>query len=523
MKKFFLTAILAVCMFNINAQPDNGTTIVFTRKVAPNVTVNPTNPPAVCESTGTAIFTITAVGDNPAYQWQVSTDGGGTWNNLTNVAPYSGVFTNTLTVTSPTASMNNYQYRCVVSGDCTPSSTSLAAVLTINMNPAITAQPTNTTVCSGSAASFTTVATGFNLSYQWQLLTGAIWNDIAPDATYQNTATATLNITNSLGLNTKQYRCKITGGCSTPIYTAAVTLTVQDLPAVTSDPVNPPAICSGVGTATFTVGATGTGIAYQWQENGINIANGAMPSGGTCSGATSATLTLTNPTSALNGNSYQCVVSGTCAPSATSLPATLTVNTAPVVTMSANDTICEYSATSFTATTGTPGATYVWKINIGAGFVTLNNGTNTDGVVITNATTNMIDLDVVPLTYNASTIEAIVTDPATTCSTTSSTARIVVRALPTKYAIKLDGASISVVNDTLRDTFCPVEGGIVASLVGSQSGVLYEFRDQATQSVLDTHIGAPAGGAFSFIQLPEGVYEIWSIKTYGTLTCQRKQ
>src|SRR5690606_21763152 len=32
------------------------------------------------------------------YQWQVSTNGGANWSNLTNAAPYSNVFTNTLNI-----------------------------------------------------------------------------------------------------------------------------------------------------------------------------------------------------------------------------------------------------------------------------------------------------------------------------------------------------------------------------------------------------------------------------------------
>ena len=48
-----------------------------------------------------------------AIQWQVSTNSGGTWSNLTDSSPYSGTTTDTLTITGATSSLNGYQYRYV--------------------------------------------------------------------------------------------------------------------------------------------------------------------------------------------------------------------------------------------------------------------------------------------------------------------------------------------------------------------------------------------------------------------------
>jgi len=49
----------------------------------------------------------------PTFQWQLSTDGGGTWTNLTGASPYAGVTTGTLTLTAAAVDMTGYQYRCV--------------------------------------------------------------------------------------------------------------------------------------------------------------------------------------------------------------------------------------------------------------------------------------------------------------------------------------------------------------------------------------------------------------------------
>jgi gliding motility-associated-like protein len=60
--------------------------------------------------TGQVTFTVASNTVN-SYQWQLSTDGGTTWNNITNNATYSGATTITLTVSNVIPSMANYKYR----------------------------------------------------------------------------------------------------------------------------------------------------------------------------------------------------------------------------------------------------------------------------------------------------------------------------------------------------------------------------------------------------------------------------
>jgi hypothetical protein len=70
-------------------------------------------------------FTVVAGGTSPTFQWQVSTDGGTTWNNVT-----AGIGTNSQTyVTPPTALANNGdRYRVIVSVACDNSSVTSSAV-----------------------------------------------------------------------------------------------------------------------------------------------------------------------------------------------------------------------------------------------------------------------------------------------------------------------------------------------------------------------------------------------------------
>ncbi len=61
-----------------------------------------------------ASFSVTATGfPLPTYQWQVSTDGGVTWNNVGG-GGYSGAASATLTVVAPTSADLGYQYRAVI-------------------------------------------------------------------------------------------------------------------------------------------------------------------------------------------------------------------------------------------------------------------------------------------------------------------------------------------------------------------------------------------------------------------------
>ncbi|HEY8404829.1 MAG TPA: GEVED domain-containing protein, partial [Flavobacteriales bacterium] len=82
-----------------------------------------------------------------SYQWQVSMNGGNTWNNISNNNKYSGVNTNVLTITNPTSNYNGYMYRVIVNGGGIPV-ISDASTLTVqncppndnpsNTNPSLT-------------------------------------------------------------------------------------------------------------------------------------------------------------------------------------------------------------------------------------------------------------------------------------------------------------------------------------------------------------------------------------------------
>ena len=91
------------------------------------ITASPVN--ASVPSGATATFSVTSNSPTATYQWQM--DGGTGYVNLTNAGSFSGVTTNTLTVTNPPYTLNNNNFRVIVTGDLICKDTSAPAKLTV--------------------------------------------------------------------------------------------------------------------------------------------------------------------------------------------------------------------------------------------------------------------------------------------------------------------------------------------------------------------------------------------------------
>jgi len=112
------------------------TNVIVNVGVPSTITAQPTDQ-NVCLGND-AHFTVTAT-NGLTYNWQQSTNGGGSWNNLVNGGPYSGINTASLTITAPPFAMNGYRYRVVINGGVgCGGATSNAAVLTVNLLPTVT-------------------------------------------------------------------------------------------------------------------------------------------------------------------------------------------------------------------------------------------------------------------------------------------------------------------------------------------------------------------------------------------------
>jgi hypothetical protein len=94
----------------------------------PAVTVQPTN--VTVEVGSTATFSVTATGPTPlSYQWQVSTNGGTSFGNI------SGATNSSYTTPATVAANSGSQYQAVISGQCGTPVTSSAAVLGVSVPP----------------------------------------------------------------------------------------------------------------------------------------------------------------------------------------------------------------------------------------------------------------------------------------------------------------------------------------------------------------------------------------------------
>src|ERR1019366_362395 len=107
--------------------------------------------------------------------------------------------------------------------------------------------------------------------YQWQESQngGSTWNGLSNGAIYSTVTTATMNLTAAPNtMNAYQYRCLVSGTCTTAATSSAATLNFNTVPSVSAGP-SSSIICPN-GNTSFSVTASGTDISYQWQESQNN-------------------------------------------------------------------------------------------------------------------------------------------------------------------------------------------------------------------------------------------------------------
>ena len=213
--------------------------------------------------------------------------------------------------------------------------------------PQITSQPTDVTVAAGATATFTVSATSASpLSYQWRKGTSSLLgqtNSFLSFTAQVSDAAANYNVivSNSDGSVTSRW----------------ATLTVLIAPTITSQPTNlflPPGT-----TAAFHVTANGSApLGYQWQKEGVNLANV-----GRVSGATSPDLTITSSQASDVGN-YRVVVTNTV-DAVPSVWARLDLPLPPIIiTNPATQVVGVGGPATFSVTaTGSTPMNYQWYLN----------------------------------------------------------------------------------------------------------------------------------------------------------------
>ena len=330
-------------------------------------------PSAIVCTGNTVTVTATTNVTGGTYQWQV--------NNVN-----TGTNSNTLTFIPA----NGNQVACIItaaSGTCyTPSpvtSNNIALSVLSNTTATLSITTPNTTICSGTQATFTATTNIIGGTYQWQVNGGNVGIN-----------SSTYTYTPANGNNVK---CIVTAPANTcytpsPVTSNQVTMTVNTTTAPTISIATPnTTLCAGI-PATYTATTNVTGGTYQWQVNGTNV------------GTNSSTYTYI-PT---NNDQIYCIITtptGQCysAPNAGSNTIVMTVN--PLISPTASiatsfTTVCTNTNTTFTATCNVPNVSYTWKVN----------GTTVGG--------NTSTYTYIPV--NGDQVYCIITMPATGCYTVSS-------------------------------------------------------------------------------------------------------
>ena len=271
----------------------------------------------LCQGSAATALSVTATGTTLTYQWYsntTATTSGGT-----------PVGTNSNSYTPVTTAAGTLYYYCVVSAACGSSVTSnISGAVNVTAVPSTPSGTINISANpSCGAATLTYSAPSANI--YWQTASGGTSTTFPTTSAFTSLATA--------GTYTRYVR-ELNGTCWSP--EISITFTVVAPVNITTQPTNQ-SIGDGSNT-TFSVTATGSSLTYQWQvDNGggfVNLTNGAP-----YSNVTTATMTITGATLAMNGYLYRCIVSGAspCG-SVNSNSAILTVNTVPEINVLSSGT-----------------------------------------------------------------------------------------------------------------------------------------------------------------------------------------
>ena len=217
----------------------------------------------ICEFM-TASFTALADGANLTYQWQAFISG--TWTDLTNTGLYIGVQSPILMVFGPARTMDGTRYRVVIGSDCSADLVSGEAVLTVYTAPELSDHPDEFRGCPTGNATFSVVAAGDNLVYQWQVNTGSGFNNVSDNATYSGTSSPDLTIHNlNLTMNGYLVRAVVSGTCLPPVTSSFAPLRVYMEPTIISEPADAE-VCYETGVTYYAqVFNTGAGETTIWQ------------------------------------------------------------------------------------------------------------------------------------------------------------------------------------------------------------------------------------------------------------------
>jgi hypothetical protein len=366
--------------------------VLVTVNTLPSAVVSPSGPLSLCP--GQSITLNANSGSSLTYQWR------------SNGVPIPGA-----TLSSYSASATG-TYSVLVTSSSGCSTTSNSVTLSVS-NPSASITPLgSTTFCTGGSVVLN-ANTGSGLSYQW-LNNGAA----VPGATlssYTATGSGVFSVVVSLS------------GCSAT--STSVTVTQVNTPQASISASGPLSFCQG-GSVLLTANS-GSGLAYQWKNAGVNIA-----------GATNSTYL------ASSAGSYSVAVSsGNCSSTSTVLAVTVNSNPTASVTAGGSTSLCSGQSVVLSANAG-PGLSYQWQIN-GAnlpGFTAVTytaSSTGSYSVVVTNASGCVAVASPVSVTVNATPIAVVSASGSTVVCAGASVLLNATTGSGYAYQWRRDGSNIS--------------------------------------------------------------------------------
>ena len=415
------------------SQADAGTYSVVVTNVAgtvvsSNAVLTVTDPPVIVsdpDSTSigagsNVVFTAAATGTSITYQWRRN------GSDLANSGRISGATSSSLTIAGA-AQADAASYSLFISNSV-GTATSSDAVLVVIDPPSINSAPGDRTANAGSSTVFNLTPSGTApFAYRWMKNN----TPLSDTTNIVGSTTASLTISSLLAADAGSYSVSITNSAGA-VTTSPAVLTVID-PYIVSNPTNRTNI---VGTAaTFTVGAVGTSLTYQWTKDGTNVLEGAN-----ITGVTNTTLNVAS-VSTNDVGIYNVIVTG-AGNSVTSAPASLTV-IIPVsieAQPSSQTNIVGSSAVFEVSASGTSPLTYQWKFNGSP----IGNGLHVSGATTATLTVSTLT------TADEGTYSVDITNPAG--STSSAPAELtviappVISAQPTNLLVNLNSNATFQVN-----------------------------------------------------------------------------
>jgi hypothetical protein len=222
-------------------------------------------------------------------------------------------------------------------------------------NITFNSNPINALICSSETASFDVNTDIVADSYQWQIDDGSGYSN-ATGTNYSGGNTNTLDVSN-LSPGTYTVQCIVNGGCD-DIITSETAILEVSLPAgITADPVDQ-VVCENEAFA-LAVTSEGSNVSYQWQvDDGSGFSD--IMNGSPYNGANS-NLLIIEASAAIEGYTYQCVVSNDCPETDVSGTASISIESLPVPDF----TFYNISDTLFVVNNSTGEDTYYWDFGIG--------------------------------------------------------------------------------------------------------------------------------------------------------------